>query len=173
MNNLNDQMRFPLIEFNNHEVVTADIELNANNLRLRYSIASTRGLVWPEFCALERKDRLWESTCLELFLSSPDDPSYFEINFSPSGAWNSYSFSGYREGMQPKPDIELHEFRVDRPGSIIASFLIGKVSGAALLGPATILANIDGRLRYFATKHGETPDFHDRKHHVLVATDHL
>jgi hypothetical protein len=42
-----------------------------------------------------------------------------------------------------------------------------------LFGPATILADKDGSLRYFSTKHGETPDFHDREHHVLVATDDL
>jgi hypothetical protein len=173
MNNLNGHMRFPLIEFNSNAVVTADIEVNANNLRLRYSIGFTRGLVWPEFAALERKDELWKSTCLELFLSSPDDPSYLEINLSPCGAWNSYSFSGYREGMKTEPDTELVEFQVDSPGVITASFLIGRLSDPVLFGPATILANKDGRLRYFSTKHGETPDFHDRQHHVLVATDDL
>ena len=166
-------MRFPLIEFNGNGVVTADIELNANNLRLQYSTAITRGLDWPELSSLERKDNLWRSTCLELFLSSPDDSSYLEINLSPSGAWNSYSFSGYREGMKTAPDIELDEFRVDRPGVISASFLIGRLSGPVLFGPATILADKNGRLRYFATKHGETPDFHNREHHVLVATDDL
>jgi len=166
-------MRFPLIEFNSHRIVTSDIELNANTLRLRYSLAITPDLVWPEFSTLERKDQLWRSTCLELFLASPDDPSYLEINLSPSGAWNSYSFTGYREGMKTAPDIKLDEFEVDRPGVISASFLIGRLSGPVLFGPATILADKNGRLRYFAIKHGETPDFHNRKHHVLVATDDL
>ena len=173
MNNLDNQLRFPLTEFNSNGVVIADIELNANTLRLRYSIAITPDLVWPEFSRLERKDQLWRSTCLELFLASPDDPSYLEINLSPSGAWNSYSFSGYREGMKTAPNIELDEFQVDRPGLISASFLIGRLSGPFLFGPATILADKNGRLRYFAIKHGETPDFHNRKHHVLVATDEL
>ena len=158
-------MRFPLTEFNSNAVVIADIDNNANNLRLRYSIAVTRGLVWPKFNAIERKD--------ELFLSSPDDPSYLEINLSPSGAWNSYSFSSYREGMKTEHDTELVEFQVDSPGVITASFFIGRLSDHVLFGPATILADKDGSLRYFSTKHGETPDFHDRKHHVLVATDDL
>ena len=166
-------MRFPLIEFNSNAVVTADIDVSSNNLRLRYSIAVTPGLVWPEFTALERKDELWKSTCVELFLSSPDDPSYLEINLSPCGGWNSYSFSSYREGMKTEPDTELVEFQVDSPGVITASFLIAMLSDPVLFGPATILANKDGSLRYFSTKHGETPDFHDRQHHVLVATDEL
>ena len=147
MNNLDNQLRFPLTEFNSNGVVIADIELNANTLRLRYSIAITPDLVWPEFSRLERKDQLWRS--------------------------NSYSFSGYREGMKTAPNIELDEFQVDRPGLISASFLIGRLSGPFLFGPATILADKNGRLRYFAIKHGETPDFHNRKHHVLVATDEL
>ena len=42
-----------------------------------------------------------------------------------------------------------------------------------LFGPATILADKDGSLRYFSTKHGRTPDFHNREHHVLVAADDL
>ena len=130
-------------------------------------------MVWPEFTALERKDELWKSTCLELFLSSPDDPSYLEINLSPCGAWNSYSFSSYREGMKTEHDTELVEFQVGRPGVITASFFIGRLSDHVLFGPATILADKDGSLRYFSTKHGETPDFHDREHHVLVATDDL
>ena len=84
-------MRFPLTEFNSNAVVTADIDLNANNLRLRYSIDVTRGLVWPEFTALERKDELWKSTCLELFLSSPDDPSYLALSTCLSPAYISHS----------------------------------------------------------------------------------
>jgi hypothetical protein len=173
MNNLNGNMRFPLIEFSSTAVVTADIDVNLNNLRLRYTIAVTRDLVWPEFTALERKDELWKSTCVELFLSSPDDPSYLEINLSPCGAWNSYSFSSYREGMKTEPDTELVEFQVDGPGVITASFHIDSLSNPVLFGPATILADKDGSLRYFSTKHGETPDFHNREHHVLVATDDL
>ena len=173
MNNLKGHMKFPLIEFNSNAIVTTDIEVNANNLMLRYSIAVTQGLVWPEFTALERKDELWKSTCLELFLSSPDDRSYLEINLSPCGAWNSYSFSSYRQGMKTAPDAELVEFRVESPGVITASFFIPRLPDPVLFGPATILADKDGNLRYFSTKHGETPDFHDREHHVLVATDQL
>ena len=173
MNNLNGHMRLPLIEFNGNEVVTTDINVNANNLRLRYSIAVTQRLVWPEFNALERKDELWKSTCLELFLSSPNDPSYLEINLSPCGAWNSYSFSSYREGMKREPDAELVEFEVGSPGVITASFIITRLADPVLFGPATILADKNGSLRYFSTKHGETPDFHDRANHVLVATDDL
>jgi hypothetical protein len=173
MNNLNGHMKFPLIEFNSSAIVTTDIEVNANNLMLRYSIAVTEDMIWPEFTALERKDELWKSTCLELFVSSPDDPSYLEINLSPCGAWNSYSFSSCRKGMKTAPDVELVEFGIESHGVITASFLIPRLPDPVLFGPAAILADKGGSLRYFSTRHGETPDFHDREHHVLVAPDHL
>lgn len=166
-------MRFPLIAFDSDAIVTTDIQVNAHKLRLRYSAAVTQGLVWPEFKALERRDELWKSTCLELFLSSPADPSYLEINLSPCGGWNIYSFSSYRKGMKTARGNKLVEFKVEGPGVITASFDIDKLPDPALFGPATILADKDGSLRYFSTKHGEAPDFHDREHHVLVAPDDL
>lgn len=173
MKNLNGHMKFPLIEFNSNAIVTTDIEADANNLMLRYSVSATEDLVWPELTALERKDELWKSTCLELFVSSPGDTSYLEINLSPSGAWNSYSFSSYRKGMKTELHTELVEFRIESLGVIAASFRIPRLPDPVLLGPAAILSDNDGSLRYFSTKHGETPDFHDREHHVLVSPDLL
>jgi|TARA_B110000977_G_scaffold87386_1_gene116228 hypothetical protein len=166
-------MRFPLTAFDSDAIVTTDIQVNAHNLSLRYSVAVTQGLVWPEFKALERKAELWKSTCLELFLSSPDDPAYLEINLSPCGGWNIYSFSSYRKGMKTAPGTELVDFRIERPGVITAAFDIDTLPDPVLFGPATILADKDGSLRYFSTKHGRTPDFHNREHHVLVAADDL
>ena len=47
-----------------------------------------------------RRDRLWEKTCFELFLSVGASDPYWEFNLSPSGDWNVYRFSAYREGME-------------------------------------------------------------------------
>ena len=49
--------------------------------------------------APRRRDRLWEETCLELFLGTEDSDRYWEFNLSPSGNWNVYRFTRYREGM--------------------------------------------------------------------------
>ena len=35
-----------------------------------------------------RRDRLWEETCLELFLGTADSGEYWEFNLSPAGHWN-------------------------------------------------------------------------------------
>ena len=64
-------------------------------------------LIWPAAAASpQRRDGLWQSTCLELFIAQPNEPRYWEINLSPSGDWNVYRLSGYRQGLQAEPFIE-------------------------------------------------------------------
>ena len=63
-------------------------------------------LIWPAAAASpQRRDELWQSTCLELFIAQPNEPRYWEINLSPSGDWNIYRLSGYRQGLQAEPSI--------------------------------------------------------------------
>ena len=49
----------------------------------------------------QRTDGLWRHTCFEAFICRRATGEYWEYNFSPSGAWAAYQFSGYRAGMQP------------------------------------------------------------------------
>ena len=42
-----------------------------------------------------RRDRLWEETCLELFLGEEGSERYWEFNLSPAGHWNVYRFEFY------------------------------------------------------------------------------
>ena len=46
-----------------------------------------------------RQDHLWQTTCFEFFLGLTDQSDYWEFNLSPSGHWNCYRFSDYRQGM--------------------------------------------------------------------------
>jgi hypothetical protein len=43
-----------------------------------------------------RKQELWLGTCFEFFLARPDQPQYWEFNFSPSGDWNVFHMDAYR-----------------------------------------------------------------------------
>jgi len=63
--------------------------------------ASPATLALPAPAEPARADGLWKTTCFELFLLDPDDGSYLEFNFSPSGQWAAYRFDSYREGMRP------------------------------------------------------------------------
>lgn len=48
-----------------------------------------------------RADELWRHTCFEVFVRCDEVPGYLEFNFSPSGAWQAYRFSGYRQERAP------------------------------------------------------------------------
>ncbi|NJM99716.1 MAG: DOMON-like domain-containing protein [Phormidesmis sp. RL_2_1] len=67
----------------------------------------------------ERRDRLWEKTCFEFFLAAVDansthtkDNPYWEINLSPEGHWNVFSFMGYRHSMRVESAIATLPFNV-------------------------------------------------------------
>lgn len=51
-----------------------------------------------------RKNRLWEQTCFEFFLGEGTHRSlsapYWEFNLSPSGDWNVFALTGYRQGLK-------------------------------------------------------------------------
>ncbi|MEL0340336.1 MAG: hypothetical protein VXA52_09230, partial [Synechococcus sp.] len=80
-----------------HSIVALDYEL----------LAPADELIWPVAAASpQRRDELWQSTCLELFIAQPNEPRYWEINLAPSGDWNVYRLDGYRQGLQAEPAIQ-------------------------------------------------------------------
>ncbi len=71
-------------------------------LRVRFTLAGDlRRIRIPVADCGSRSDALWRHTCFEAFVRHPAVPGYLEFNFSPSGAWQVYRFSGYRQGMTP------------------------------------------------------------------------
>ena len=80
-----------------HSLVALDYEL----------LAPASELIWPAATTTPvRRDELWQSTCLELFIAKPNEPSYWEINLAPNGDWNVYRLDGYRQGLQAEPAIQ-------------------------------------------------------------------
>ncbi len=64
-------------------------------------------IIWPVPKTFEQRDYLWESTCFEAFISIPNQNAYFELNLSPSRAWNLYQFSDYRTpNTMPPPRVQ-------------------------------------------------------------------
>lgn len=116
-----------------------------------------------------RKDRLWEATCLELFLGEEDSERYWEFNLSPSGDWNVYRFTAFREGMQEEQAFSRLPFRVRIDPRILQLSLeldVGKIIPAASGIEASISAVIEsenGFRSHWALCHpGLRPDFHRR-----------
>jgi hypothetical protein len=116
-----------------------------------------------------RKDRLWEETCLEFFLGIKDSEAYWEFNLSPSGDWNVYRFTSWREGMREEPAIASLPFAVRREPEALGLSLdldIGKIVPPRMdieIAAAAVVKTAKGGTSHWALVHpGPRPDFHRR-----------
>ncbi|MDG0816084.1 DOMON-like domain-containing protein [Bdellovibrio svalbardensis] len=116
-----------------------------------------------------RRDELWKHTCLECFFSTGLEESapYFEVNCAPSGDWNAYAFSSYRQGMTPSQNLGVK--LTHRESSENEAFFRISVSGDDLLharhlGMTAVIEFTDGTRSFFALAHpGPQADFHLKK----------
>ncbi len=156
--------------------IGGSIARHADTLSVRYEVRGNLSkLSIPAAAeAPRRKDRLWEETCLELFLGTADSGEYWEFNLSPAGHWNVYRFTRYREGMREEPAITSLPFDLRRdPEALLltAEFGVGKIVPAGKDLAATVAAvikTIDGGKSHWALVHpASRPDFHRRENFAL------
>ena len=106
-------------------------------------------------------ERLWEHTCCEIFVAREGQRGYDEYNFSPSGEWAAYAFTGYRDGSAlavPDPGISVtrNASRLELEARIARSYP-GKLS----IGLSAVVEDAGGALSYWALRHPPgKPDFH-------------
>ena len=146
-------------------------------LRISFRIAGEIGrLRLPAAAPALRADGLWQHSCLEAFLRADDADSYYEFNFSPSGAWAAYRFAGRRAG-RTSPVMTAPAMQTDRTdGSFGLSAVIPLAELRDLARASTIHAGIAaiiederGTLSYWALAHAAPePDFHDPATFTLV-----
>jgi hypothetical protein len=157
--------------------IGGSIARRADTLSVRYEVRGDLSkLSIPAAAeAPRRKDRLWEGTCLELFLGTADSGEYWEFNLSPAGHWNVYRFTRYREGMREEPAITSLPFDVRRDSEALlltAEFGVGKIVPAGKDLAATVAAvieTIDGGKSHWALVHpASLPDFHRRDGFALA-----
>jgi len=117
----------------------------------------------------QRRDGLWEHTCLELFLAQPGEERYWEFNLSPRGHWNVYRLDGYRDGLRPDPDYGTLPFRCSpspQPFDLAITVPLPAALAAAPSLQAAVTAVVkrsSGRISYWALHHGgPEADFHRR-----------
>jgi len=125
--------------------------------------------------ASRRRDRLWEETCFELFLGAADSDAYWELNLSPSGDWNVYRFTRYREGMCGERAFTSLPFTVRIGPKILELSMeldVGKIIPARKTveaGIAAVIGTIDGGKSHWALGHpASLPDFHRRDGFALI-----
>lgn len=143
------------------------IDFKNGLLCLEYTLSSNSTIskvFLPKFENTHRKDELWKSTCFEAFLFY-NEPDYIEINISPSGAWNAYSFSSYRKGMVMTEDLNLTHLsssHSDREFHLEACFDYSVKKYPYSIQLCSILEDSNTEeLSYWALDHdNDKPDFH-------------
>lgn len=140
---------------------------SGDSLRLAYIVSGdVQRLTVPESRPPARADGLWQTTCFEIFLRPHGSGAYQEFNFSPSGQWAAYSFTGYRQGMaaldQPRPpriECVYTAQRLEVDVQFHSPLLAQRDLRAAL---SAVLQHSDGQISYWALAHPQArPDFHD------------
>lgn len=156
-------LKMLLQEFDGNRQIAFSLQSRDNHLQVDFQLPADIGqTVWPAYDRLQRQDRLWESTCFELFLKDAVGPGYLEINLSPSGGWNVYAFTGYRQDMQVSNRLVVDSI-MQETGRRLTALLSwqGTPMTRVQLNAACILEASTGQPAFFSIEHGTRPDFHD------------
>lgn len=126
-------------------------------------------ITWPAATNKpQRKAKLWQQTCMELFIAEKNSERYFEFNLSPNGNWQCYEFLFYRSlASQPKnikpPKIGKLDDRKGISYSVSLDITPLSLATPLQLGISTVLLQACGDLAYFSLyPQTDAPDFHLR-----------
>ncbi|WP_255568032.1 DOMON-like domain-containing protein [Brevundimonas sp. PAMC22021] len=147
--------------------LSVEVERRAQGLWLRFVLeGDVDAVAWPPLSARGRADDLWRHTCFEAFVRTGG--GYVEFNLSPSGAWASYRFDGYRRGMVQAPE-RVEVSGLDGAEAYVAlEGLVDLPPDAAALALSAVVEREDGRISYWALRHpSDKPDFHHPESFVL------
>lgn len=118
---------------------------------------------------------LWEHTCFEFFIGADNSTGYYEFNLSPSGDWNSFTFSDVRKDRAETPDLVCTHSSAGADDDCRltvtsrARFVPPGGPGRFRVGVSAVIEQTDGKRCYFALSHdGNQPDFHRRSNHRMV-----
>jgi hypothetical protein len=159
---------FPEIDF------TCELNQNAESLYISYKLGGDLSALdfgdgTPK---RERKIKLWEKTCFELFLKNSKG-EYIEFNLSPEFEWNVFYFEKKGDALKesdrfssPKFDILLslpsfHLIAEIKKSEFPESFFTGSESLGLSAGITSVIKEKSGRLSYWALSHeDQRPNFH-------------
>ncbi len=167
--------RLVLTPFSDHEIpemsLSALLTRNQDRLTIVYLLSGAlRSLSIPKPSTQpQRKTRLWEETCFELFMAPVGLGSYWEYNLSPAGHWNVYHFDAYRSRMREEAAWQSLPFTVEMQESGLSLSVeldlsrIGVQGQRFDVGVSAVVCQSTGLPSYWALCHrGSVADFHRR-----------
>ena len=114
--------------------------------------------------ALSKGEDLWKKTCFECFFFDTNSDKYFEVNVSPDGQYDLFSFEKYRQKSSTPAPIEISELIIEKDQDFVSVSLQikHKLNTKHSLFPTVILDTPSEQL-FFALKHQDSkPNFHKR-----------
>ena len=173
------KVSFELTPFNketNQDIsITGSVGLLSGELHIKYTLhqaaqGNNSPALWPSAKQSAcRRDGIWQSTCMELFISTPSMQRYWEYNFCPSGDWNIYQLSGYRSNLQAEPSCRQPSITQDSHAGGEELAVITQLPPALIdqqeliLAITAVVEQRNGQLSYWALHHGGSEaDFHRR-----------
>ncbi len=162
------QALIPFQKQNGNLRLQADVQRVGSAMKVLFQLADPNGLVEviapfrASGATVPRKDKLWLTTCFELFLREPNQTAYREFNFSLQPAWNSYAFEQYRKPQPPQICSAYYLESVVWNGSEFQAEISGfKTQVTYDIGMTAVLKEKSGLVHYMALTHtGMKPDFH-------------
>jgi hypothetical protein len=151
--------------------ITGQIARHSNTLTIAYQLVGALAeiAIASPSASPTRQHELWQETCFEFFLGTPNSPQYWEVNLSPAGDWNVYRFESYRAGMEEEMAFESLPFSVQtRSNAFMLDLKLNLdsiVSEETKLHMAisTVIQTQNGEISYWALTHpGLEADFHRR-----------
>lgn len=173
------KVSFQLTPFNketNQDIsITGSVGWLCGELHIQYILHqgvhyNSSPALWPSTKQTAcRRDGIWQSTCMELFISTPSMQRYWEYNFCPSGDWNIYQLSGYRSNLQTEPNCRQPSITQTTQSGGDELAVITQLPPALIdqhqliLAITAVLELSNGQLSYWALQHsGGEADFHRR-----------
>ncbi|MGB5135508.1 MAG: DOMON-like domain-containing protein [Prochlorococcaceae cyanobacterium] len=151
--------------------IHAQAERIGAELRLTYELSGPleQLRIPPPQPEPQRRDELWQRTCLEAFLAVAGQEGYWELNLASSGHWNLYRLDGYRRNLRPDPSLTALPLELKHSPDAFrlrASLPLPPPLAEAEeleLALTAVLEHADGAVSYWALAHppGEA-DFHWR-----------
>ena len=144
-------------------------------LSLLYRLTGVNKVVVPSAVQKPgRRDRLWERTCFEFFLSEQRVPTkespYWEFNLSPTGDWNVFFLQPYRHRLKQESaltglpiTVQTSSTTLRLATSVDLSGLIDPLKPLRLGSSAVIVLREEEALResFWSITHPDLqPDFH-------------
>ncbi len=157
--------------------ITGTLAIAADAVRIDYQLAGDLSKLSIPAASTDpqRRDGLWQSTCLELFLAAQGAREYWEFNLSPAGHWNVYQLDDYRQGLKAEAAYQQLPFGVEcshqqlnlslrctLPPGLLASLQAPNAAGLEA-NVTAVIEHTDGPIAYWALHHpAPDADFHHR-----------